>query len=208
MNDSTETWLPIPDLPGYEVSDHGRARGPSGELNQRLYETRRGGPKYFQVYLPKPIGRNYYVHRLVLEAFVGKAPKGQQCRHLNGTSTDNRLENLQWGTPSEDNYDRIRHGTHQHAKKTHCKYGHPLDGEYLNPDGSVHQRVCLTCRRIHNREMKAKARAARTTCPKGHPFDGVRYNADGSVRQRYCKTCAHAALEQGRVNRWARDRKQ
>ncbi len=52
-----------------------------------------------------------YVHRLVLEAFVGPCPEGMQCRHDNGNPHDNRLENLQWGTPLDNMKDKIRHGT-------------------------------------------------------------------------------------------------
>lgn len=51
------------------------------------------------------------VHKLVLEAFVGKRPQGCVCRHLNGVATDNRIENLCWGTPKENAQDSIRHGT-------------------------------------------------------------------------------------------------
>lgn len=51
------------------------------------------------------------VHRLVLEAFVGPCPPGLECRHLNGNPTDNRLENLAWGTHTENMADRTRHGT-------------------------------------------------------------------------------------------------
>jgi len=42
------------------------------------------------------------VHRAVLLAWVGPCPKGCQCDHLNGDNTDNRLENLQWVTPREN----------------------------------------------------------------------------------------------------------
>lgn len=56
-----------------------------------------------------------YLHRLVLEAFVGQCPEGMQCRHLNGNAGDNRIDNLQWGTPSENNWDLVRHGTHARA---------------------------------------------------------------------------------------------
>lgn len=52
------------------------------------------------------------VHRLMLEAFVGPCPPGMQCRHLNGDRADNCLENLIWGTPKENQADRITHGTH------------------------------------------------------------------------------------------------
>ena len=52
-----------------------------------------------------------YVHRLVLEAFVGPCPEGQECRHLNGDPGDNRLENLVWGSPLENSLDMVKHGT-------------------------------------------------------------------------------------------------
>ena len=51
------------------------------------------------------------VHKLILEAFVGKRPDGYVCRHLNGIATDNRIENICWGTPKENVQDAIRHGT-------------------------------------------------------------------------------------------------
>lgn len=50
-----------------------------------------------------------HVHRLVLLAFVGSAD-GMECRHLNGDPTDNRADNLVWGTPRENAADRDRHG--------------------------------------------------------------------------------------------------
>lgn len=55
--------------------------------------------------------RTRYVHRLVLEAFVGSAPQGAQCCHNNGQRGDNRLENLRWDTPSNNARDRWEHGT-------------------------------------------------------------------------------------------------
>jgi len=55
--------------------------------------------------------RDIPVHGLVLEAFVGPKPKGKEARHLNGDKTDNRIENLKWGTRSENSRDQIRHGT-------------------------------------------------------------------------------------------------
>ncbi|MGD2065648.1 MAG: HNH endonuclease signature motif containing protein [Candidatus Bathyarchaeota archaeon] len=51
------------------------------------------------------------VHRLVLETFVGPCPKGMECRHLDGNPSNNNLDNLKWGTKSENTYDAVRHGT-------------------------------------------------------------------------------------------------
>jgi hypothetical protein len=51
------------------------------------------------------------VHRLVLAAFVGPCPSAHECCHRNGNPSDNRLENLYWGTRSQNMADSKRHGT-------------------------------------------------------------------------------------------------
>jgi len=59
------------------------------------------------------LGRDHrYVHQLVLETFVGLRPEGMECRHLDGDPTNNHLENLKWGTRSENQKDAVKHGTH------------------------------------------------------------------------------------------------
>lgn len=55
--------------------------------------------------------RTKYVHRLVLEAFVGKCPRGQQTRHKDGVRNNNRLSNLAWGTQKQNEADKFEHGT-------------------------------------------------------------------------------------------------
>jgi len=44
----------------------------------------------------------------VLNAFVGKCPDGLQGLHANDVKSDNRLSNLSWGTPSQNQLDAIR----------------------------------------------------------------------------------------------------
>lgn len=51
------------------------------------------------------------VSHLVLEAFVGPRPEGMFACHNNGDKTDDRLENLRWDTPRNNNLDAIKHGT-------------------------------------------------------------------------------------------------
>jgi hypothetical protein len=51
------------------------------------------------------------VHRLIAEAWLGPQPEpGMEVRHLNADRTDNRIENLDWGTASENWSDRLAHG--------------------------------------------------------------------------------------------------
>ena len=45
----------------------------------------------------------FYVHRLVYTAFMGVIPQGYQIDHKNNNKTDNRLQNLQLLTSSENN---------------------------------------------------------------------------------------------------------
>ena len=42
------------------------------------------------------------VHRLVLEAFVGPCPDGMETNHRDGVKTNNRLENLEYVTRSQN----------------------------------------------------------------------------------------------------------
>lgn len=59
-----------------------------------------------------PVRKQFKVHRLVLEAFVGLCPKGMETRHFpDRDKTNNRLSNLSWGTRSENYKDKLVHGT-------------------------------------------------------------------------------------------------
>lgn len=107
----------IPGFKDYRVSDNGIVFSTSKRAN-------RGRPKfpivrktficsgYPAVHLQKnKKAYKRYVHRLVLESFVGKCPKGYQCRHLDGNPLNCNLGNLRWGTRKENQNDRITHGT-------------------------------------------------------------------------------------------------
>jgi NUMOD4 motif-containing protein/HNH endonuclease len=126
-------WKPVPGYEGlYEVSDGGQvysvprivARGVSGPraVGDSLMAGRINQVSgYRQVALSRD-GKRWMasVHVLVLIAFVGPCPDGQEARHLNGNPADNRWpENLCWGTPVENAEDRRRHhGRHAGAKLT------------------------------------------------------------------------------------------
>ena len=89
--------------------------------------------------------RESLVHRQVILAFKGSPPARMECRHLNGEPTDNRIENLQWGTRSENTVDQVVHGTHRNISKTHCPQGHEFTPEntYIQPSNGG--RRCIEC---------------------------------------------------------------
>lgn len=55
--------------------------------------------------------RRFGVHQLVMWAFVGVQEKGIEVRHLNSNPSDNRLENLAYGTKSDNMQDAVKVGT-------------------------------------------------------------------------------------------------
>lgn len=117
-----EQWRPVVGYErAYEVSDQGRVRSVdrlvranSGWRNTgvRYFTPSSSGKnkKYKRVLLRNP-DKQRPVHQLVLEAFVGPRPENCEVRHLDGDPSNNRLDNLAWGTKAENQADKIKHGT-------------------------------------------------------------------------------------------------
>lgn len=101
-------WRRVEEAPDYEVSDDGLVRNASGHLMSQ--RTHRDGHRMVGMYVNGK-QKTFYVHRVVLKAFVGLPAKGQQCLHHNGNPSDNRVSNLRWGWPHENAADRRRHGS-------------------------------------------------------------------------------------------------
>jgi hypothetical protein len=114
----SERWLPVVGYEGlYEVSDLGRVRSlprqtARGILGGRVLKPQPNTGGYLMVRTSRQSKcPTRLVHRLVLEAFVGPCPDGMETLHGPGGKLDNRLVNIRWGTPVENQRDMIRDGT-------------------------------------------------------------------------------------------------
>src|SRR5580704_2133130 len=123
-----ETWKPVVGLEGlYEVSDKGKVKslsrivkhssGGEKRLRQRILKTDKAG-RYAQCNLRKE-GMTFTmkVHWLVMEAFVGPRPDGMETRHLDGDYQNPQLNNLIYGTASQNQMDRVMHGTSNRGER-------------------------------------------------------------------------------------------
>jgi len=83
--------------------------------------------------------KTFRTYILVARAFIGDPPEGQEVRHLNGDKLDSRLENLAYGTRSENMQDAKRHGTLRLPKN---KIGNrKLSTEAINDIRNMAERV-------------------------------------------------------------------
>ena len=94
-----ERWEPIPDAPGYHISDQGRlASALKGGWRILRPSANRDG--YYSY--PVPIGgvrKNSRIHRLVARVFLAEAPTPRhEINHRDGNKTNNSALNLEWVT--------------------------------------------------------------------------------------------------------------
>lgn len=122
-----EIWKPIEDAPGYEVSSLGNVRSVDrvkmlrnryGTYNERRLKGKPIKPHAFpNGYLAVVLGHRQsarLVHRLVAAAFID-GNKQLQVNHKNGRRDDNRAENLEWLSCSDNH----RHSYASLRRKAH-----------------------------------------------------------------------------------------
>lgn len=93
----------------YFVSDTGLVKNKSGKI---LKPDLSFG--YHRVCLTKDkVHKRYSIHRLVAMAFIPNTENKPHINHINAIRNDNKVENLEWCTPSENGKHTVKLGRHK-----------------------------------------------------------------------------------------------
>lgn len=106
-----EQWLDVVGFEGlYEVSNHGQVRSVKTGQIKKITTDKKTNRPFLNIW-KKNKQSVIRIHKLVLEAFVGKKPDGMECCHNDGNPFNNHISNLRWDTPKNNHADKVKHGT-------------------------------------------------------------------------------------------------
>lgn len=124
MNSKEEIWKDIKNYEGlYQISNFGNIKSLERKIKNKngyrvikekilkplLYKN-----GYLYIYLG---GKNRYrIHRLVAQAFISNPNNLPQVNHINGIKNDNKVENLEWVTASENTKHAYDNGLAKHTE--------------------------------------------------------------------------------------------
>jgi len=119
----------IPNFPGYYANSSGliytkKIKGGRGKIGNKLRILKCSDNKDYPKVILCKNGKKYtrFIHRLVLETFIGPCPEGMEACHKNDQSYDNRIDNLEWNTKLSNVKNRQRRGNYKGLPGEKCNF--------------------------------------------------------------------------------------
>lgn len=176
-----EEWKNIKGYQGkYQVSNLGRIKSLNynRQKKQKILIECKNGKGYKIVSLSKNgKWKSFLIHRLVYGAFVGIIPDGYQIDHINNNKTDNRLQNLQLLTVSENNKKRFADNKNLQCGKPKTKIKCIETNQIFNSQSEASRILNLSCGNI-NGVLRGKRQKT-----KGYTFVYVDDNTEDKQQQ-------------------------
>jgi len=162
-----EIWKDILEYEGmYQVSNLGRVKSLDRMVNHykskngtcikrgkilNIYKCRDG---YYNIELSKLCkGKNKMIHRLVAETFIDNKKQYPCVNHIDGNKLNNRVDNLEWCTHSENSIHSFKIGLHKNTiikcremGKNNCKKvnQYDLSKKYIKTFNSMKEAAQIT----------------------------------------------------------------
>ena len=103
--------IEVRDVPGYEglyvATSDGRVIGCKSGKELKCH--RNNGYEYVKLYRDA-VGKTIRVHRIIAQTFIPNPDNKPQVNHINSNRHDNRVDNLEWVTQSENLIHAYRYG--------------------------------------------------------------------------------------------------
>jgi hypothetical protein len=114
-----EIWKKVESIGDYEISNFGKFRNAKTKFILKGNKLKNG---YIQVdSWYKQSRKHHLLHRLIALSFI-ENPLNKPCvNHINGIKDDNRIENLEWVTQSENIIHSYKTGLSRNSEKQRAK---------------------------------------------------------------------------------------